>query len=74
LRKSFWLGFKVERRGFAQVDAGGNTYRSLALVSNLWGRRQPVDLFALFSAIASIFGGGGTVAPDATATLTVNKS
>jgi hypothetical protein len=32
-----------------------------------------VDLFALFSAIASIFG-GGTVTPDATATLTVNKS
>jgi hypothetical protein len=34
---------------------------------------MPVDIVALIAAIASIFG-GGTVTPDATATLTVNKS
>jgi hypothetical protein len=35
---------------------------------------MPVDLFALFSAIASIFGGGGTVTPDNTPTLQVDSS
>jgi hypothetical protein len=35
---------------------------------------MPVDVFALFSAIASIFGGGGTVTPDSTPTMKVGGS
>jgi hypothetical protein len=38
-REISWLGFKVERRGFAQVDAGGvDTYRSLALIFYFFGK------------------------------------
>jgi hypothetical protein len=35
---------------------------------------MPVDIVALFSAIASIFGGGGTVTPDTNPVLKVNSS
>jgi hypothetical protein len=35
---------------------------------------MPVDIVALFSAIASIFGGGGTVTPDTTPKMSVDNS